>query len=878
MKVLIILLNLLLVKSSSELDLDAIFSMTGPTYYFVGEDLRLSFSLIENVYQENVTCTKTQPLIGSQETVCFGSSFVHCEASECSLIVPNVDLKDNGSYNCYYNYSFERNDFNKELCNDSPTKCAIGNSDDIKVQYRPEKVRDFTCIVDPLKKELNCMWRHPVEYVWMHDNDDVDTVVDVITKPPGSPNCSKTGCVWESVNLTAWYDITVTVSNTEQLVSASQTYTLLPSDYIKPHPVENLSASEKASGCVNLTWSSAGNQVFRVSHQSTQDVTFQVTCENCSESFYLMCGLAPHSQHNFSVQSFHVGSLHGYWSDATYLSGFRMMEAAPSLGPKATNGSFTSSSCSNNSANVSIYWQEVPESGRNGHIKGYIIKDSTGHILYNGPSKVANLTLPCDQHHHLTLSAYNSAGESQKPTDVFVFTPANVDSILLSLEVASYKNGSVIAHWLPTHQFQTITIFSCLQPCQDLYWVKSRSGENFLDVSLEIPELNLQSSDSKRFLFGIAAVDPVSNWSSPLYWTPCLYNPDSPLPTPTIMHVKADVNFAIINWSGATCSYDTYNKFAKVTYYTLQICSARSGCRAVNVTALEEPMMSYTMKDLDADTHYDVSVQAWSPTSVGTPVFSNFTTSQSDGAEIKIIVAVVVVVTVSALIIIVVIFIRKCRKSKDRLNFIDPEFLKVMKPADKTEAVYENHWIAPGQTGLAPGQTGLAPAPGQTGVIQLTDSSTTHITDSGMTQLTDSDVQHQTDSDVSSTNSSQSSQTLLIPLSDRLMPTLMTSGEYQAVSSKRPGTLMTSDEYQAVPTVCLSPQHTSASGDLIQEDVQMYIRIAKGYQDGSLPNFITMVECPAPGSSQALSDTPSVEPQQTHLLESHSVPEYVPFA
>uniref|UniRef100_A0A0B7A5N3 Fibronectin type-III domain-containing protein n=1 Tax=Arion vulgaris TaxID=1028688 RepID=A0A0B7A5N3_9EUPU len=402
------------------------YAVTGEAYLFVGEDLRLYCTLSEEFLQ-NFNASDISFTFQYQteaNTTCVPASDVHIvDSNVAMLIIHNITFQNVGPYSCYVGGPY---------CHDQYSKDSqyVGVSDDISIEYSPQNVTNFKCVLYNWDEFMNCTWQHPVEYRNV-ENIKVTTIYAVARDISAEcPKETNTSCTWykENLRLARIYYVQVNVINTKNNATATSLFWFKPFALVKPEPVQNLkiiAVSEESPGCLLLSWSHARifrNKVYRIKHQNETDKEFYVLYDNLTETNMTICGYLPYTFQNFSVECYPTS---GYWSEPVYAGNTTPM-IAPSEGPRVTNGSFTSTPCVGSQRKVVLMWQEVEVSAQNGIIDGYLIK--------SGETDLANVTantysatvdIPCYTASELHIFAHNKGGYSQKPA-VLVIHPVTV--------------------------------------------------------------------------------------------------------------------------------------------------------------------------------------------------------------------------------------------------------------------------------------------------------------------------------------------------------------------------------------------------------------------------------------------------------------------
>ncbi|CAL1531415.1 unnamed protein product [Lymnaea stagnalis] len=653
----------------------------GREFVYVGDELQLTCVLDSNEFTaRNITFTVYYPFEIYDTRKCINQEHVHViNDSTAVLSVPNISRAGRVEYSC---------SVGSECINNIPSSDEWVDSLDISIQYRPQNITNFTCVVFDFDENMNCTWQHPVPYNVNLNNTYVSLVYTTDAQHFNHcPQLNFNGCFWD--RLTGGYkyimEVNVTVKNTKD--TASQIFIVTPSQNAKPAPVTDLfitNTTNKNEFLLSWNQKRYWRLIFQVFHKCPEDADFKMIANNITAT-NLTYELRPNTMHTFYVQCYPGNEYSGYWSDKTFYS-YLTPEQPPSLGPETTNGSYSDLivSCvdDNDRRKVMVFWKNVKEMARNGVITSYSVQFE-GNVLKNvaKDSHSATVEVPCynKQPVDLEIAAVNSAGESTIPS-VVRLAP-------LSFQVPSKVKESFAIEWNGTnakafwngsdHNMNTsYTVFWCIEdiesPCKGpIDWSHVPESQSYLDI----PELPSKATD---YHFGLAVRDGEN--ASGIQWTDCWFNPHpSSLPSPKILNIQPDTESAIVVWQKIPCTKKSQLLLTgyRVLWCQQQKCNDSSSIQNVDLAASSS---SFKVSRLEANTIYKVTVLSKVHDQLGQELLWKEVTPKSLQSKTPEIVGSIVATGLLISVFVFVIFVRKCLISRKRAKDLRNEETSYVSP------------------------------------------------------------------------------------------------------------------------------------------------------------------------------------------------------
>ncbi|XP_059156923.1 uncharacterized protein LOC131941613 [Physella acuta] len=476
-----------------------------------------------------------------------------------------------------------------------------------------QAISNMSCIVNNWNDNMECRWGHPDLSV----TDDKQVIVQYIVQDTSQQSFQMcplkitertfTSCKWDDDFLLGFYEIKITIENTERNEKINSTRWINTNDIVKPAQVVELTAQllpaptahPPIKQCCLLQWKhhKTWNKIFRISHQREGD-SFRVVRTNHTEQTYKACDLEPNSYHNFSVECLPANPFSGNWSDPVYVN-FYVEESAPELGPETTKGSYVTSECQDGQQNITLYWQEVPLNARNGRITSYQVlsdrfcKDE----VVDASVLTAQLQCSCNVT-AIHIFALNKKGNYSSVVQIS------------SLKVPKVVQNSLTVHWDVENSSVEFSWTSIDTLSYSLYWCQRRPPYYFScqsniswSVSAQPPTVIKISGPGQNFIFGISVTNLTQNMASGIFWAACLLKRHAAIPAPTIRYVGQDSDSVIVAWSPVDCMAT----YVQVTHYIVIYCHS-SSCKHAN-RSLEVPWNSTSVRlaDLEPD-DYNLTV------------------------------------------------------------------------------------------------------------------------------------------------------------------------------------------------------------------------------------------------------------------------------
>ncbi|CAL1531414.1 unnamed protein product [Lymnaea stagnalis] len=692
-------------------------NIIGREFVYVGDELQLTCVLDSNEFTaSNITFTVYYPFESNDTRKCINQQQVYViNDSTAVLSVPNVSRAGRAEYSCLVA---------SECINNMPSSSGEWVASlDISIQYRPQNITNFTCVVFNFNENMNCTWQHPVPY----DVTLNDTKVSLVyTTDPQRfsffvcPQLNFNGCFWNNLTQTGsnqeWFIIEINVTNMNTIDAAiqSQIFKVEPSQNVKPAPVTDLLITNTITkNKFLLSWNQARSQyhqlIFQVFHKLPEEEDFKMIMNNITAT-NLTYELRPNTMHTFYVQCYPGNGYSGYWSDKTFYS-YHTPEQPPSSGPETTNGSYSdlSVSCEGDRRKVMVFWTYVNESARNGVITIYSVKFE-GKVLKNvsNDSHSATVEVSCYNKKpvDLEIAAVNSAGESPIPSVVrlapFSF---QVPSKVKESFAIEWNGTNAKAFWNGSDHNMNIsyTVFWCIEdtesPCKGpIYWRHVPESQPYLDI----PELPSKATD---YRFGLAVRDGEN--ASGIQWTDCWFNPQpSSLPSPEILNIQPDTESATVVWLKIQCTKKSQILLTgyRVLWCQQQKCNDSSSIQSLDLAAT---LSSVKVSRLDANTIYKVAVLGKVHDQLGKELLWKEVTPKP--AESKML---VIVMSISAIVLVLVlscfgakVLYKNCQISRERTkglqivetNYASPR-MEDMNSASADELILENPPVPMNQT------------------------------------------------------------------------------------------------------------------------------------------------------------------------------------
>ncbi|BFZ00068.1 hypothetical protein BsWGS_03107 [Bradybaena similaris] len=596
-----------------------ILVVTGCTYLLEGEDLVLTCSLPDNYLGQytaaNLSFRHSWPSQPQSTFECVPESSLQVISEKTAkLNISKVTFCDAGQYTCFAGDTQCRFGVNHT------SSLPFGFVNDVNIEYTPRNVTNFRCEVYNYYEYMVCTWQHPVQYKnWA--NIQVDVLYSVTSLNP-SVNCPKqtnTSCSWDPPQ-PAFYKIQVCIRNKPKNKTVCTTFEIDSQKIVKPAPIENLTIkpSGNQTGCLLISWlpPTLRAKVYRIQQQVVGAEQFTILSNNSKEESYTWCGYHPYTHHNVSVECLPAGVYDGNYSDPVFKDVWTPM-AEPGLGPRSTNGSFTSTQCNDGTRNVTLMWQAVDPDEQNGNITGYIIKQGRDNLAATDAGVFsATVVLAC---HPVSVAilAVNNAGLSISPTILLISTTTVSTEVQNSFVVEIKNSETLLASWQEADEVTgevTYTIFWCEgrleQFCQGkIQWQEVPAGA----TEFAIPGLSSQASE---YIYGISTRNVVTGVASQLFWARCLFKRDpTQLPAISTMDVKGLEGGVYITWAADRCNYQDqvrYTSFVVKWCQTSQ-CGEPSQISNATVGVAES---TFTVASLAAGVNYSFTVQ---PISYDTP-------------------------------------------------------------------------------------------------------------------------------------------------------------------------------------------------------------------------------------------------------------------
>ncbi|KAI8787467.1 cytokine receptor domeless [Biomphalaria glabrata] len=559
-------------------------------YIYVGHKLKLKCNIptkYKNCSSELLMFQKERPFQIYTETSyedINNASIEYKSSSSVTLEYPNASIHDTGIYQCVLNFCVDQNITIKQY--------------DVKIQYKPVNVINFTCQLIDWDKYLFCSWKYPVQYNWELKDTKIEFHFKTDSPSKAKLSCSNltvNNCTLSNYGGSDYYDFEILVKNTKTNYTSYSMYNIETDQVVKPSAVKRMNFSESTKNdCFNVSWiydyyDFPLFEKFELRHQGPNDKDFKVIYVN-RRAWEEVCNMKPYTIHNFTVISH--ASPSNLTSDPIY-SFYETPQKAPTLGPQAVNGSYTTDQCKNNSRSVTVYWKRVEPNARNGKITHYIVRHGKTARTVGPYTYQTSIEIPCYTLEFIEIAAATIAGQSVKPT-ILSIAPIDFKVPSRVAESLAIEETSYLATWEPDAARQSVnyTIFWLDDPLDDchgkeLHWKHMEQNIN----SFLIPY------NQSHIKVGIAFTH---NITSPIFWTECIYNVNASLDAPTF-EVSVAKESVTVTWEKMPCS-KKYNY--KVTSYVVVYCLV-TDCHDTKIVST---LSSYTLKNLQVDRSYNISM------------------------------------------------------------------------------------------------------------------------------------------------------------------------------------------------------------------------------------------------------------------------------
>ena len=379
-------------------DLSSIPALKSETYLFVGEKLTVTCTLDEETIRDNWTTRDivfrfVQPKKANSKVVCVDNSKVQViDQFTAQLIIRNVTPSEAGVYYCYV--SHDGCSVSHDGFTDSPGRSFIGNTDDIAIQYKPQTVTDFKCVIYNWDDHMKCTWTHPVPYGVEYGGYS-DTFVVIKEGDLGyvtyCPRNDSVSCLWPKDRLIQKdnYLITVEVWNAKKGIHTSQVFDVRADEIVKPAPVRDVKVKTLPNQCFELSWTHGSyyEKVYRITQQKYGDPKPKVVIDDAVHTSYQICDYSPFSVYTFTVDC-HPRGLKGYWSDPQEV---HVLTSSKKAGPVIVKGSYNTAPCMEGLRNVTWNWRKVDRLHRKGIVDSYSVKLNGQELARMPPSKQKRL-------------------------------------------------------------------------------------------------------------------------------------------------------------------------------------------------------------------------------------------------------------------------------------------------------------------------------------------------------------------------------------------------------------------------------------------------------------------------------------------------------
>ncbi|KAK0069421.1 cytokine receptor domeless [Biomphalaria pfeifferi] len=558
-------------------------------YIYVGHKLKLKCNIptkYKNCSSELLMFRKERPFQIYTETSYedISNASIEYKSSSVTLEYPNASIHDTGIYQCVLNFCVDQNITIKQF--------------DVKIQYKPVNVINFTCQLIDWDKYLFCSWKYPVQYNWELKDTKIECHFKTDSPSKAKLSCSNltvNNCTLSNYGGSDYYDFEILVKNTKTNYTSYSMYNIETDQVVKPSAVKRMNFSKSTKNdCFNVSWiydyyDFPLFEKFELRHQGPNDKDFKVIYVN-QRAWEEVCNMKPYTIHNFTVISH--ASTSNLTSDPIY-SFYETPQKAPTLGPQTVNGSYTTDQCKNNSRSVTVYWKRVEPNARNGKITHYIVRHGKTARTVGPNTYQTSIEIPCYTLEFIEIAAATIAGQSVKPT-ILSIAPIDFKVPSRVAESLAIEETSYLATWEPDAVRQSVnyTIFWLDDPLDDchgkeLHWKHMEQNVN----SFLIPY------NQSHIKVGIASTH---NTTSPIFWTECIYNVNASLDAPTF-EVSVAKESVTVTWQKMPCS-KKYNY--KVTSYVVVYCLV-TDCHDTKIVST---LSSYTLKNLQVDRSYNISM------------------------------------------------------------------------------------------------------------------------------------------------------------------------------------------------------------------------------------------------------------------------------
>ncbi|KAK0069422.1 cytokine receptor domeless [Biomphalaria pfeifferi] len=671
------------------------YTISNISYGYFGDPLNINCTLSEKFIEKGLDashiCFKwTDPSKPAGNICVYDGSETHIASNITSqLVITNVTKTGKAVFYCYV-----------EQCNETclvgkSKDFLVGTSKDIRMQYKPHKVTNVTCTLLNLDEYVECYWHHPVPYNRELNNVIISctvVIVDIINKSSSCSHLTFNGCRWGNVERNKTHILQINVTNRWPGDSATTVFEFIPLNEVKPLAPQNVKVNVlDKTDCYNITWTQ--NKVdrfskFHIFYQSPGDNNWKAVATNVSQTFWKICkDLQPFTTYNLSVKS-----QSKYLSDGSIVT-YTTPEKAPLTGPEAVNGSYITEECNEQDGqrNVTLYWKDLNKKHQNGEIKQYIVKyqDVTKSVP-RGNYKIT-LRVSCSSPATVRLFAVNNAGPSENPTILSIapyqFQVPLVTKLSLSVELTNSTSVQIV--WQSTHNNELLNFVVFWENTAENY--RYQGPISWIHVPKHQYYINIAINNSLQYNFGLAVSDESNQWTSPIAWTDCFYEPiPSTFPTLKEINVIPYDESAWITWEKIKCSKQ--NRI-KIRGYILRYCS-QNRCNISNeitTVTISPDESSYTITKLDPVTLYMFALEVESH-GINNSIseWKMFSTKSKSNSLTLTLIIIGITIVVLSLILIPIIICRLCLKSKEKISELSKDEACMQPIKERNKGVQES--------------------------------------------------------------------------------------------------------------------------------------------------------------------------------------------